>query len=242
MAKIKSTSLIFLIFLLSNLVSCQSEVQNQPWYRKAVEYIKSDKITIRNAYERKQTGLEDLKLRNNIASDLLKTEPPSVNQLKELLASGNYLDRKVALVNMMVRHIHSEDLSKGIILLNNSMDIFFIKFYSINCLRELDQETLKRFEDDLIDIFYFETSPPILVSAMPIIIRLEKSKTIPLFVKYFKDGPEGIRKAAYVYSKKMGEEYFGEVKGILEKEKAVGALIFIREAESGRERSEKKKK
>jgi hypothetical protein len=69
---------------------------------------------------------------------------------------------------------------------------------------------------------------------MPIINRLEKSKTIPLFVKYFKDGPEGVRKAAYVYSRKMGEKYFNEVKGILEKEKAVDALIFIREAESGK--------
>jgi len=239
MAKINFTSLIFLIFLLSNLVSCQSEVQNQPWYRKAVEYIKSDDITIRNAYERKQTGLEDFKLRDKVASELLKSEPPSINQLKELLASGNYLDRKVALVNIMLRHIYSEDLFKDIMSLIDPMDIFWLKFYGFRCLGELKEETIKRLENDLINIFYFETDQSLLVSAMPIINHLEKSKTIPLFVKYFKDGPEGLRKAAYVYSKRMGEEYFGEVKGILEKEKAVDALIFIKEAESGRKPSEK---
>jgi hypothetical protein len=37
----------------------------------------------------------------------------------------------------------------------------------------------------------------------------------------------------------MGEEYFSEIKAILEKEKAVDALIFIKEAESGRKPPEK---
>jgi hypothetical protein len=234
MAKINFTSLIFLIFLLSNLFSCQSEVQNEPWYRKAVEYIESDEITIRNAYERKQTGLEDLKLRDKIVSELLKSQPPSINQLKELLASGNYLDRKVALVNIMLRHIYSENLSKDIVAFNNPVDIFWVKFYSLNCFKELDQDAIKRFEDDIINIYSFETDQSLLISAMPIIIRLDRSKTIPLFVKYFENGPEGLRKAAYVYAKKMGEEYFMQVKTILKEKKAVGALSFIKEADLGK--------
>ena len=103
----------------------------------------------------------------------------------------------------------------------------------------MKEKTIKRFEDDLINILYFETDQSLVVGAMPIIIRLERSKTIPLFVKYFKDGPEGLRKTAYVYSKKVGEEYFDEVKSILEKEKAVDALAFIKEAESGRKPKER---
>jgi len=208
-------------------------VKNQSWYTNAAEYIKADEVMIWNAYKKKQTGLEDLKLRDKTAAELLKSQPPSIKQLKELLASGDYLDRKVALVNIMLRNIFSESLSKDIVSLNNPMDIFWVKFYSLNCFKELDQETIKRFEDDLIDIYYFETDQSILISAMPIIIRLDRSKTIPLFVKYFENGPEGLRKGAYVYTKKMGEEYFSEVKAILEKKKAVEALSFIKEAEWG---------
>lgn len=239
MAKINLAFFIFLIFLLSNLLSCQSKPNDQPWYRNAVEYIKADETAIRNAYDNKQTGLEDLKLRDKIAADLLKSESPSINQLKELLASGNYIDRKVALVNIMLRHIYSEDLFKDITSLIAPMDIFWLKFYSLRCLGELKEDTLKQFEDDLVNIFRFETDQSLLVSAMPTIIRLDKSKTIPLFVRYFKDGPRGLRKAAYVYSKRMGEEYFCEVKAILEKDKAVDALIFIKETESGRKPSGK---
>ena len=234
MAKINLVLIVFLIFLLSNLTSCQSRVKDQAWYRNAVEYIKADETAIRNAYENKQTGSEDLKLRDKIATELLKSEPPSIDQLKELLASGNYLDRKVALANIMLRHIYSEDLFKDITSLIDPMNIFWLKFYSFRCFGELKEETIKRFEDDLINIFYFETDQSLVVSAMPIIIRLERSKTIPLFVRYFKDGPEGLRKTAYVYSKRGGEKYFDEVKSILEKEKAVDALTFIKEAESGR--------
>jgi hypothetical protein len=239
MAKINLALVIFLFFLLSNLISCQSKVKDQAWYRNAVEYIKADETIIRNAYGKKQTGLEDLKLRDNIAAEVLKSEPPSISQLKKLLASGNYLDRKVALVNIMLRHIYSEDLFKDITSLIDPMNIFWVKFYSFRCLGELKEETIKRFEDNLINIFYFETDQSLLVSAMPTINRLERSKTIPLLVKYFRDGPEGLRKAAYVYSKKMGEEYFSEIKAILEEEKAVDALIFIKEAESGRKPPEK---
>jgi len=216
MSKTNLASLIFLLLLLSNLASCQSKVmKNQPWYTNAAEYIKADEIMIWNAYEKKQTGLEDLKLRNKTTAELLKSQPPSIKQLKELLVSGDYLDRKVALVNIMWRNIYSEDLSRDIVALNNPMDIFWVKFYSLNCFKDPDQETIKRFEDDLIHIYYFETDQSILLSAMPIIIRLDRSKTIPLFVKYFENGPEGLRKGAYVYTKKMGEEYFREVKTIL---------------------------
>jgi hypothetical protein len=102
MAKINLALVLFLIFISSNLISCQSKVKDQAWYRNAVEYIKADETITRNAHEEKQTGLEDLKLRDKIAAELLKSEPPSANQLKKLLASRNYLDRKVALVNILL--------------------------------------------------------------------------------------------------------------------------------------------
>ncbi len=226
-------AVIFLIFVLSIIISCQPKAKDQAWYKNAVEYIKANETIIRNAKDDKQTGLEDLELRNKIAAELLKSEPPSIEQLKELLASGNYLDKKVALVNIMLRRIYSKDLFKDITSLIEPMNVFWLKFYSLECFGELKEEALKSFEDDLINIFWFETNQSLLGSAMPIINRLQRSKTVPLFVRYFRDGSKGFRKVAYAYSKRMGEEYFREVKAGLEKEKAVDALMFIKEAESG---------
>jgi hypothetical protein len=239
MIKINLSLIVVLISVLTNLISCRSMPKDQPWYRNAVEYMKADETAIRNAVENKQSGLEDIALRDKIAADLLKSESPSIDQLKGLLASGNYIDRKVALVNIMFRHVYSEDLFKEITSLIAPMDIFLLKFYSLRCLEELRQDTLRQFEDDLVAIFYFETDQSLLVSAMPTIVRLERSKTIPLFVKYFKNGPEGLRRAAYIYAKRIGEEYFREVKATLERDKAVDALMFIRDAESGRRPSDK---
>ena len=231
-------TLVIMLILLS-LVACdlvydQGKDKKVSFYKYATEYIKADETIIQNTLEDKETSLEDLKLRDQVKTDLVNSPAPTVKQLQKLLASPHPLDKKVALVNIMFRKIYSQNLFEEIIELNNLRDYYFVKFYSYQCFNLLDQATMKQHEKEFIEILKWETSGPHIVCAMPSIIKLEPSIIIPLFARFFKYGDKGLKSASYVYLISLGNDYLAKVEKILEKENANEALEFLKAAKSGR--------
>ncbi|KAF0145273.1 MAG: hypothetical protein FD156_1104 [Nitrospirae bacterium] len=231
-----------LVIVINTVAFCNGDQQDKLWYKHAAEYIKADEIMIQNAIEKKETFLEDYDLRDVATLKLINAPSPTISVLEKLLKSKNAQDRKVALVNIMVRNIYSENLFKTILGGYDTNDDFFIRFYRYRCFKFLGKDKIRHFEDKFLILLSLENNGSIIISAMPTLIEIEPSKVIPFFVQYFKSSDRGLRLASYVYLKRMGEGYLNDVKSILEKENAVEALNFIKEAESGKKPSQRNEK
>jgi len=227
-------SLLLSIVVFCDIAFCNGTLKDKLWYKHAEEYINADEIMIQNAIEKKETFLEDYDLRDAATLKLVNSPSPAISELEKLLKSKDAQDRKVALVNIMIKNIYSENLFKTILGGYDSNDDFFTRFYRYRCFKFLGRDKIRHFEDKFLNLLSLEDNGSIIISAMPTLIEIEPSKVIPLFVQYVKSSDRGLRLASYIYLKRMGDGYLNEVKIILEKENAVEALYFIKEAESGK--------
>lgn len=227
-------SLLLSIVVFCDIAFCNETLKDKLWYKHAEEYINADEIMIQNAIEKKETFLEDYDLRDAATLKLVNLSSPAISELEKLLKSKDAQDRKVALVNIMIKNIYSENLFKTILRGYDPNDDFFTRFYRYRCFKFLGRDKIRHFEDKFLNLLSLEDNGSIIISAMPTLIKIEPSKVIPLFVQYVKSSDRGLRLASYIYLKRMGEGYLNEVKSILEKENAVEALNFIKEAELGK--------
>ena len=115
-------------------------------------------MALQNESLKKQTALKDLALRGKAKNNLINSPSPTEKQLEVLLSSQDPLDRKVALVNIMLREIYTESLFKKIIALNDNRDIFFTKFYSYQCFDFLNKDITKKYQEEFIDMINWESS------------------------------------------------------------------------------------
>jgi len=226
--KVQALLVIFIMLIFCNCVSCKQILNDKLWYKYAVEYIKADEIIIQHAIEKKETFLEDYNLRYKAETQLLNSSPPTLFELEQLLNSQNIIDKKVALVNIVKRHYYSYELFETILIQYDPNNDYFLKFYSYQCFNFLDKDKIKQFEDEVIRITTLENNEAIIISAMPTLAMIDSPKVVSLFVRFFKNGSLGLKRASYIYLKKMDEKYFKEVKKILVKENAIEALNFIK--------------
>lgn len=224
---------LFILYPLGSMLFSAEELKEKLWYKHALQYIEADKKMIQNAMEKKETFLEDYSLRYEAELKLFHSHPPTALELIALLNSKDVLDKKVALVNIMNKKIDSEALFETILKQHDPKDDFLTKFYMYQCFKVLNRDKMKQFEDGFIKILDRENNESLIISAMPTLVQVESSKVIPLFVKYLKTGSFELKSASYIYLIKMGEKYLDTVKKILKEQKAIQALTFIKQAESG---------
>ena len=227
-------SLLVLLIVFCNTACQQEQKESKAWYKYADAYIKADEIMIQNLIEGKETFSKDYEARHQAESQLFNSPSPTMAELEQLLNSQRAIDRKVALVAIKVKHIYSEELFKTILKLNDPKDNYFIKSYSYQSFKFLDGDKVKQYEDELIKIISWETNEAFIIAAMPTLTQVGRTKSIPLFARFFKTGTDGLKRATYVYLKKIGNGYLDDVNALLKKENAVDALNFIEEAESGK--------
>lgn len=207
-----SWKLVFMIaFIFFGLNSCQKNVKNEPWFVLAKKYVEADDLMIRNEAEKRETALEDLAIRDNAASQLLKVPSPPIPKLDTLLHSDDPTARKVALVNIMLRNIGNNQLLQSILDTYQAEDDSFTRFYSLRCFYSLNDVQLNAFGDQLLQILSSEKDENAIITAMPTLIRLDPAKARSLFKKYLKDGSKGLRAAAIVHLKQMSADMFDEV-------------------------------
>jgi len=225
---------IAVILNFSAIISCEKSTKDELWYVYAIEYIKADEIMVQHMIEKKETFPEDYDSRYKAESRLLNSPSPKETELEILLNSQNLLDRKVALVNIRTRHIYSENLFKTILKINDPKDAYLAKLYVYQSFNFLDTDKIKQYEDEFINMIYWESNEGLIISAMPTLLKMDRSKIVPLFVKFFEEGRRELRKTAYVYSKKMDDKFLKEIKSFLYQRNAIDALNFIKEAELGK--------
>ena len=205
-------------FLFLGLVSCQKEIKNEPWFVLAQEYAEAHETMLQNEVEKKGTALKDLAVRDNVAAKLLGVSGPSLSQLDALLKSEDPLGRKVAVVNVMLREIKEDRILASITETYRFEDDTHTKFFTVQCFIPLSALQLQARENRLIEIFSSEKDENVIIAALPVLTRLDKTKTRPLFANYLRSGTEGLRALTIIVLKKDLPEVLDDIHGELKRE------------------------
>jgi hypothetical protein len=179
--------------------SCQKADEPQLWRVLTMEYVKQDAALVQNEADKRNTALQDFAARSRAEKNLLAVAGPPNNVLENLLRSKEAEDRKLALVNVMLRKINQKDLLKTILETYRRNDDMFTKFYSIQCFKNLSQSELKIFENNFVGILRSETNEIAIVAAIPMLAKMDQSKVRPLFAEYVKTGSQGLRDVVRIY-------------------------------------------
>ena len=162
-------TIISLIIILTVVqVSFCAENENKAsWFNYAEQYIQADKEMLVNAAEKKNSFLEDYDSRLAAESKIRELSLPPLSSLEDLLKSRNDMDRKVALVLIMLKKINNEQLTNTILNRYNIKDEFFIKFYSHQALKHLTENQLSKIQNKLLNVYNTENNETVIISAMP---------------------------------------------------------------------------
>jgi hypothetical protein len=205
-------------FLFLGLVSCQKAIKNESWFVLAQEYAEAHETMLQNEVEKKGTALKDLAVRDNVAAKLLGVSGPSLSQLDALLKSEDPLGRKVALVNVMLREIKEDRILASITETYRFEDDTHTKFFTVQCFIPLSALQLQARENRLIEIFSSEKDENVIIAALPVLTRLGKTKTRPLFANYLRSGTAGLRALTIIVLKKDLPEVLDDIHGELKRE------------------------
>ena len=205
-------------FLFLGLVSCQKEIKNEPWFVLAQKYAEAHETMLHNEIEKKGTALKDLGVRDNVGAKLLTVSSPSLSQLDELLKSTDPMARKVVVVNVMLREIKEDRVLSSITETYRFEDDVDTKFFSVQCFIPVSTPQLQALEKRLIEIFSSEKDENVIIAALPVLTRLDKTKTRPLFANYLRSGTEGLRALTIIVLKKDLPEVLDDIHGELKRE------------------------
>jgi hypothetical protein len=206
-------------------MACQQTPQMEPWFGYAKNYIEADAQMLREATQ--PTFSRNYELREKAKTLLEKAGAPSISTLDALLRSTNDLDRKAALVTIMVTKTNANELFATILARYKVKDDFFVKFYSQHCFENLSDSQIVTVEDRLVSILGSEEDELVITAGMPTLMRLDSAKSKSLLIKYMTTGSPGLRRTANSYINRRGKDFFEEIKAALEQDKAVDALKFL---------------
>lgn len=223
-----TTIVLVLAFPVLSVAGSGSAVEDK-WRDLAKQYVKADEKLLQ-LEENKLEGIpQQLDLRDDLRAELEHVPSPSIDQLASLLRSPDPFDRKTALVATFLKHLTSPDLTKAVLNRYNDENDYFIRFYSHQVLMNLSDEQVRTVQADILRISRSEKYETILVTSLPTLLRLERAAVVPLFVEYFKKGSPGLKRATYATLRSNHEDYLGDIRSILKRDKAKGALAFINE-------------
>jgi hypothetical protein len=205
--------------------ACQKRPQTEPWFIHARRYIEADAQMLRGATQ--VTFSQNYELREKARSLLQREGAPSLATLDTLLRSSDDLDRKAALVVIMVRKTSADELFTTIVSRAQPSDDFFVKFYRQHCLENLSNPQVATLTDQLTSMFAAENDEVIIIAGMPTVIRLDRAKARHLLVRYMKTGTPSLRRMTNIFINKAGDGLFEEIKAALEQDNAVDALKFL---------------
>lgn len=221
---------IFLIYILFVGQSFSNEIiDKQNWIYFSEKYVNLDKIVIYDASSGSKTFSEDYNNREKAKFDLINSEKPSSLDLKKYLISEDEHKRQIALANIFINNIYDKKLFDIIYKNYNSNINFITKYYISQTFKNLNNNNFKYHENDFILIISSESNESIIMSLMPNLLKTNKDKAIIFLTKFLKSKNIGIKRAAYVYSKKMDDTSFEEIQRLLEKDGEIEALEFIRQ-------------
>jgi len=173
-------------------------MKKEPWFVIAEEYAKSHEIMLQNDREGKGTALQDLAVREDAGSQLLKVTSPSVSELVALLNSNDPIARKVALVNVMLREIKDTNVLEAISKTYRFEDDTYTKFFSVGCLAPLSAIQVQALDKRLLEIFASEKDQNIIIAALPVLTKLDPIKSRALFTRYLTTGTKALRASTIV--------------------------------------------
>ena len=195
----KTLFIIICLFFLSCVKTTRDEESQSAWYISAEKYIEADKIIIDHSIDQKESFTEDFNARSKAKNDLLNATKPTDSELEVLLQSNNLKKVKIGLVTIMIKKIYSEKLFNMIPHLYSEYEDYWLRFYSIECFKIIDDMTLKQYEDKFLDMILKENNGSLLITCMPLIIRFDESKQVSFFVNYMINGNPELQNALGVY-------------------------------------------
>jgi hypothetical protein len=185
------------VFFLA-IVSCHKQTETIPWFALAQRYAEAHEAMLLNEALKKGTALQDFAERESAGEQLLKVPGPSKSEIGHLLQSNDSAARKVALVNVMLRNLDDDSIAAWIAESYNIGDDTHTKFFSVHCFAQLNDLKLQTLQNRLLEIFSEETDEVVIIAALPVLTRLDKSRTKPIFIRYLKNGTDGLRAATIV--------------------------------------------
>jgi hypothetical protein len=213
--------ILIMLIVLSGLnckAVCDDNPNEKEWYKHAEGYVYLDEKLIEHVIKEKDSFKKDYHARYQAETSLLHVDAPSNADIVQLLMSSSMLDRKVALVNVMLRKIYySQDIYNRILSLLESENDPFTRFYCYHCFNLLDADKIEHYKDGLIDVFSNEEKEYLIIAGMPTLVKINSPRIVPIFLKYLDEGSEGLRRATCVYLHKLGKKYLEENKSLLEK-------------------------
>lgn len=225
---IKYIFLFFCILFVGKALSKEA-IDRQDWVYLSEKYVNLDKIVIHSASSGSKTFSDDYINREKAKFNLINSEKPSLLDLEKFINSEDECKRQIALANIMINNIYYRNLF-DIIYKNYNFNINFItKYYISQTFENLDDNNFKFHENYFISIISSESNQSIVISLMPNLLKTNKDTAIFLLTKFLKSKNIGIKRAAYIYSKKMDDSSFKEIQRLLEKEGEIEALEFIRQ-------------
>jgi hypothetical protein len=87
-----------------------------------------------------------------------------------------------------------------------------MKFFSVHCFTSLSASELRVLENRLLEIFVSEKDEDTIIAAMPVLTKLDTTKTRPLFINYIRRGSEGLKVATIVTLKKDLRKVFDDIR------------------------------
>jgi hypothetical protein len=216
-------SILFFFFVICSCTisgSTEAEFQNRLWYRYALDYIKHDEDIFQNRIGSAKEGVEHFKSRERIGQSLLNTERPELSDLSRLLHSSKPIDKKIALVNIMLRKTSELELFEEIINILNSDTDMATKFYCYQCFNNLDKAEVNIFRDDFLDIIENEKLNGNIIAAMPTVVKIDSPKIVNLFIKLMSEGSPEIKQVAYFNFSSIDKKYQTEIRSYLESQGA----------------------
>jgi hypothetical protein len=178
-------------------------------------------------------------LRHQAEINLLAASAPSQKELQQLLSSNDNLLQKIALVVMRVKNINDDRIFATIIENYSHANDSYIKYYSLQCLKQLRDDQIKTLEGSVLRLIAGEKDESMIVNALPLLIRLDPDKVRPLLAEYLVSGGVGLRRAAFILMKTENETLCKSVVDQLEKNNKTEALKFIRQLEETHSTSKK---
>lgn len=211
-SKFKLPEIVQLVLALSVIISCHcprsaKAASGKPaWYNSAISYIQYDELIFGNKVKSTEEAAQILKSKARIEDSLLSASQPADTELGNLLRSADQTDRKVALVNIMLRRIADVPLYREIIGVLRSESDMLTRFYAYHCLANLDSEHLDILKEDFLDVIISETNDGNIITAMPILTKVDSSRVVDLFVKYFSKGSRVVKEIACLNFDKIQRE------------------------------------
>jgi hypothetical protein len=205
------------IFLLV-IASCQKQIETVAWFSLAQRYAEAHEAMLLNEANKKETALQDFAAREAAGEELLKVPGPSKSEIGHLLQSKDPAARKVALVNVMLRDIDDDSIAASIAESYNIKDDTHTKFFSVHCFAQLNDLKLQPLQNRLLQIFSEETDEVVIIAGLPVLTRLEKSRTKPIFMRYLKTGTDGLRAATIISLAEKQPDMLEDVRRDLERQ------------------------